>query len=180
MFRGFLVAGLLALAAPVLAQDQAPPKLPTSEHAKLELLVGTWDVATRFKLGGGEHTGSARCEAAWALNGHMLRQEYHSKMNGQPFTVLQFYGYDQGKKKFFELKMDSMDTGVMHNEGSASDDGKVLTFRGERVDARTGKTIPIRTVITIQDADHYTLEWYMPGPDGQEENTVTLTHTRAK
>jgi hypothetical protein len=101
-------------------------------------------------------------------------------MNGRPFTVVQVLGYDANRKKFFELKLDNMDTGVMHNEGTISVDGKTLSMRGDRTDPMTGQTGKMRTVTTIADKDHYTLEWYMGGPDGKEEKTVTLVHTRKK
>jgi len=42
--------------------------------------------------------------------------------------VLQMIGYDRQKKKVFEVKMDNMDTGVVHNEGTFADDGKQFTL----------------------------------------------------
>ena len=93
---------------------------------------------------------------------------------------MQWLGYDAHKKKYFEIKMDSMDTGVMHNEGSLSDDGKTLTQIGDRVDPQTGKSSKIRTVTTFTDDDHYLLEWYLPGEDGKEERAVILKHARKK
>jgi hypothetical protein len=169
----------------VLAQDEkatpAGGKFPTEGHKQLDRLVGTWDVAISFKVGPGKMSeGTSACVAKWILDGKALQQEYSSKFNGRPLTVMQWLGYDANKKKFFELKLDSMDTGVMHNEGVLSDDGKTLTQLGERVDPQTGKMTKIRTVTTFFDNDHYLLEWYLPGEDGKEEKSVILKHARKK
>ena len=44
----------------------------------------------------------------------------------------------------------------------------------------TGKRGKIRTVTTIVDPDHYTLEWFLIGDDGKGQKVVTLSHTRQK
>jgi hypothetical protein len=160
--------------------DDKPKAFPTEQHKQLDVLAGNWDVAITFKFGGQERQGKATCESKWMLDGKHLHQQYQSSMNGRPFTVVQVLGYDANRKKFFELKLDNMDTGVMHNEGTISADGKTLSMRGDRTDPMTGQTGKMRTVTTITDKDHYTLEWYMVAPDGKEEKTVTLVHTRKK
>jgi hypothetical protein len=172
-------------AGPALGQGQkatpAGGTFPTEGHKQLDRLAGTWDVAISFKVGPGKMSeGTATCVSKWILDGKAIQQEYSSKFNGRPFTVMQWLGYDASKKKFFELKLDSMDTGVMHNEGVLSDDGKTLTQLGDRVDPETGKTTKIRTVTTFIDDDHYLLEWFLPGEDGKEEKAVILKHARKK
>lgn len=179
--RVFTVAlGVIAIGIHgIRAEDEPSAGKPLSEqHHLLDKLAGNWEVDTTYRLAGQEHHSSARCETKWILDGHVLRQEYHSNMNGRPFTVIQLLGYDPAAKKFWEIKMDSMDPGVMHNEGVASDNGKSITMTGKRTDPRTGQTTSIRTVTHLEDADHYTLDWYLPGAHGKEEKTVTLRHTR--
>ena len=129
---------------------------------------------------GQEQQGTAVCVSKWVLGGHYLQQEYTSKLGDQPFTVLQFLGYDAVKKRFFEIKMDNMDTAVLHTEGTLSADGRTITRTGERSDPGSGKAGPIRTVTTLVDADHFTLEWFLPGPDGKEARAVLLSHARRK
>jgi hypothetical protein len=177
-----LAAMVLATQLPTSAPaQQDDPRSPGPEHKKLDALAGKWDVAVTFKLGPDqERKGTADCEAKWDLDGRFLRQVYTSDFQGRPFVVVQLLGFDRLKKKVIELKMDNMDTGVMHNEGTISDDGKTITCTGERTDPLTGKPDKIRTVYTIQDKDHYTLEWYLPDPQGNEVKTVTLAHTRKK
>jgi hypothetical protein len=153
---------------------------PGEHHKQLEVLAGDWDVVVTFIIGGQEHQGKVACQSTWVLGGRFLKQEYNTVAGGIPLSVLQYVGYDNQKKKFFEIKMDSMDTGVLHTEGSISDDGKTITNVGERTDPMTGKAGKLRTVTTIIDPDHYTLEWFQIGADGKDQRVVTLSHTRKK
>jgi hypothetical protein len=184
--RLLAIGAVLALvpASHLPAQEtkaQRDPDFPTEQHKRLNVLVGSWDVVIRYRAGPGkEADGKAQCETAWVLDRHALRQEYKSDFNGRPLTVLQMLGYNSRKQKFFEFKLDSMDTGALFNEGASSDDGKVITLEGERTDPATGKTGKLRTVTTIEDPDHYTLEWFLIDADGKAEKGVTLKHTRSK
>jgi hypothetical protein len=51
-------------------------------------------------------------------------------------------------------------------------------FPGEQTDPLSGETRRLRTVTTIIDKDHYTVEWFQAGVDGIEQKAVTLIHTR--
>src|SRR5262245_37035713 len=98
---------------PAWGQDEkaapAGGKFPTEEHKQLDRLAGAWDVAISFKVGAGKMSeGTATCVSKWILGGNALQQEYSSTFNGRPFTVMQWLGYDANKKKYFEIKMDSM------------------------------------------------------------------------
>jgi hypothetical protein len=174
----------LALAtATAIAQAKKAPKttLPTEQHKRLDALAGVWEVAVKFKIGPDKfQTGTATCTAKWILDGKFLQQEYKSTLNGRPFSVLQMLGYDTPKQQFIEVYFNSLETAPMHNVGTLSDDGKAITHLGEHLDMATQKLVKLRTVYTFTDKDHFLLEWFQTGADGQEERVVTLTHTRRK
>lgn len=157
-------------------QEMLKATQPSERHKQLESLAGNWDVLVRFKYGPGpEREGKASSEAKWILGGRFLQQEYQAE-SGQ--VTLQFLGYDNQKKKFFEVKMDNMDTGVLYTEGTMSDDRKVITNVGIRTDPLTGESRKLRIVTTLADKDHYTVEWFQPDSEGKEERRVTMIHTR--
>lgn len=157
-------------------QEMLKATQPSERHKQLEVLAGSWDVLVRFKYGPGpEREGKASSQAKWILGDRFLQQEYQSE-SGQ--VTLQFQGYDNQKKKFFEVKMDNMDTGVLYTEGTISEDGKVITNVGIRTDPITGESKKLRIVTTLTDKDHYTVEWFQPDSEGKEEKRVTLIHTR--
>jgi hypothetical protein len=168
-----------------MAQDAPTPsgrsEFPSDQHRRLNSLVGEWKVATRYVIGPDqEREGTADCSVRWLLDGHVLEMGYQSEIQGRPFVVLQYLGYDVQRKVFFEIKFDNMDTGLLHNEGTISEDGRAINQKGDRIDPRTGRSTKIRTVTTLVDPDHFTIEWFSPGTDGEERRTVFLAHTRKK
>jgi hypothetical protein len=180
----WIASGLVLLPQEGIAQDgkqkeQAPkPDMPGIVHQQLADLAGFWDVSTRYIIGGTEHEGKATCEAKMILGGRFLQQEYSSRFQGQPFHVLQLWGYDNKRKKSIEIMMDTRGTGLRHNEGTVSEDGKVITNLGESLDPQSGKAYKLRTVTTIVDRDNFVIDWYGTEEGGEEAKTVTLTHKR--
>ena len=174
------ICALAALPLTLPGQAPTPQQMaalqPGPQHKQLNVLEGNWTVAVRFRYGSGpERQSTATCSARWILGGRYIQLEYKGDSG---LEALQFVGYDNQKKKFFEVKFDNMETGVLHTEGTMSADGKVITNIGERTDPMSGKTNRLRTVTTIQDPNHYTVEWYLRQSDGKEEKTVTMVHTR--
>jgi hypothetical protein len=185
-FFALIFPSVVLATKPALCQDEgakghaANADVPGPIHERLNNLAGNWDVAIQYKLGEKTHNGTATCEARWILDGRFLKQDYNSKFGDKPFHVIQLLGYDTGRKKTIEIKLDNMSTGVMHNEGSISDDGKVITNVGESLDPATGKPYKLRSVTTIVDADHFTLEWFHIDDQSKADKVVSMSHTRKK
>jgi hypothetical protein len=184
--HGFMLAAAWLIPALGFCQEskgkpaEIKADLPGPIHKQLDVLAGKWDVEVAYVVGGKENKGKAQCETRWILDGRFLQQDYTSNLMGKPFFVLQLVGYDNHKKKTIEIMMDSLSTGARYNEGSISADGKTITKEGERVDPATGKKLKLRTVTTIIDVDHYTLEWFTRGESGKDEKVVSMTHSRRK
>lgn len=163
-----------------LKKEQLPVDEPGLVHKQMEPLAGSWGVEITYVMGGKEHKGKASCESQWVLDGRFLQQEYKSKFMGKPYTVLQHLGFDNNKKKTSEIVMQSLSTSILHNTGTMSADGKVITNEGISHDASAGQEYKLRTVTTIVDPDHYTLEWFHLAGDGKAEKIVSMAHTRRK
>ena len=150
----FVATGLILASSAAFAQDDKKqsqadtPRMPGSVHKRLGELAGTWNVSIRYIIGDKQHEGKATCEAKMILGGRFLQQEYSSRFQGQPFHVLQLLGYDNARKKSIEIMMDNLGTGVLHNEGTVSDDGKVITNSGESTRS------PDRKALQASHRDH--------------------------
>jgi hypothetical protein len=149
-------------------------------HDDLARLVGSWDATVTFRIAGKDNQGKARCEAKWILDEHCVQQEYNSKFMGRPLTILQLLSFDADKKKFIEIHMSSQSGGALFNEGVDSDGGKEWKLSGPFLDPQTKKPTTLRTVYTFEDADHFTLDWFMPEAEGKEARVVHITHVRRK
>src|SRR5262245_17505768 len=127
--KRFALVLLCTIVVTATGQDS---KFPTKHHEKLNALVGNWDVTVNHKGPDGKyHDGTAACECKWELDGMVLVQKYKSPMpGGKEFQVVQTLGYDEAKKKGYEVHYNNMHTGLVHNEGEFAADGKTLTHFG--------------------------------------------------
>jgi hypothetical protein len=65
--RAILSISIASILVAAPAQSQMPDVMkPGAAHRSLDPLVGSWDVAVRFRYGNGpERTGRARAQAVW-------------------------------------------------------------------------------------------------------------------
>jgi hypothetical protein len=47
-------------------------------------------------------------------------------------------------------------------------------------DPVSGKTMPVKEVVTVTDKDHHMLEMWMPDPAGQMFKMMEISYTRVK
>jgi hypothetical protein len=166
------------------AQSQEKSKIdlntPGEEHKKLDVLAGVWDVTLQFPAGPGRTMeGKSSLEAKWVMDGRFLRQEYTSNFRGMLLTVVRYLGFDRPKGKFVEVQFESTHTDVMHNEGTISSDGRIITCFGSHIDTATGKATNVRSVTTFLDNDAFTVELFY-GEGSKDAKTITLRHKRKK
>ncbi len=173
-----ILAGVLSAGAG-LSQTRPAATQPADDNREmLASLAGDWNVEVAYVLPGGERHGTARMHAEWILNRGFLRQEYTSSMGQSVYTTLQFLGYDSIRKKFTILKIDNLDEAMLYADGERSAAGRAITFEGPRTDMMTKSVGRLRQVLTLTDADHFTVMWYWMPKDGAEAKTVTMVHTR--
>src|SRR5882672_5407809 len=116
--------------------------------------------------------------ASMGLGGFWLSYEYKGEMMGAPFTGRGTMGYDQQKKKYVGTWIDSMKSGLFLSEGTG--DGKGFTMMAQGYCDGEGKAITMKQVYEVKDADHWTLTFLTPNPDGKEMTMGTIEYTRRK
>ncbi|HEY7086596.1 MAG TPA: DUF1579 domain-containing protein [Tepidisphaeraceae bacterium] len=155
---------------------------PGPQHEGLKPMAGTFDaeVTSVMAPGAPPDVSKAVMKNEMVLDGRFLRSTCEGSMMGQPFHGVGYTGYDNLKKKYVGVWMDTMGTMMMVSEGSADPSGKVLTFTSTMPDPETGKDMNCRQVVTIASNDKHTMEMFAPGPDGKEYKCMTIVYTRAK
>jgi hypothetical protein len=158
------VLALFALTAS--AQDKVSP-----EKAYLKALVGEWDADVEF--GGGKSKGS---QSSRMLGDLWMLADFKSDFGGQAFSGHSVSGYDQNKKKFVGIWVDTMESGIMHTEGTLDSSGKVLTEIGEGMSM--GQKTKHKMVTELKDKDTIVFKMYMTETD--KEPMMTITYKRKK
>jgi hypothetical protein len=88
-------------------------------------------------------------------------------------------GYDNVQKKYVGSWMDTASTGMMWSTCAADAGGKSMTCKSTSVwDPMTGKASPMEFKTTIADHDHYKMEMWGAGPNGQKYKMMEISYTR--
>lgn len=189
-----LIFCTMCLASPVLAKDKKHDKkmdpqemmevwkqlgTPGEPHKLFAGIAGSYTTHTKEWMEPGkppmESDGTA--EMKMLLDGRFLYQEYHAQMMGQPFHGIGIDGYDNLTKKYVTSWIDSMGTGILFMEGTATPDGKTITLRGSHPEPGGGK-MTHRAVWTIAGNNNQTFEMYGSHGKEKEMKFLEIIYTR--
>lgn len=148
---------------------------PNEQHKLLEPRVGRWTFTNSMIPDG--TTGTAEMKSIFG--GRFIEDTTQASFMGMNFEGRGFVGYDRTKNKFIATWTDSGSTAIAMVEGTYDAATKTFTFSGEMPDM-SGKYTKQRIVQKWTDNDHWTSQFYGPGPDGKEAPMMLLTYTRAK
>ena len=153
---------------------------PGPMHEMLASRVGEWKAEVTMWMDPTQppETSEAKTVCESILGGRYFKSTHTGMMMGMPFEGFELNGYDNVKKKFFNVWIDNMGTGIMVSEGTYDETSKILTFTGQMTDPM-GTDMNVREVITASDNDHSTFEMYMD-MDGKEMKTMEIKYTRIK
>ncbi len=151
---------------------------PGPQHAALAAMTGHWktEVTSYWMDPKNPAVSVGTTDCAMDLGGRVLRSTHTSEMMGMPFEGRNIDGYDNAKGTYWSFWLDSMGTGYMLSTGSASADGKTITYTGTTFDPMMGKEMTYKLVTTIIDANKHTFDMYtMDGGAGTKVMAITYT-----
>lgn len=169
------VAVFLSAVAGVQAQPKPPKPGPESEILKNQ--EGTWDATMKMAGSDQESKGTMTCKLECA--GLWLTSSFEGNFGGFPFQGRGLDSYDQNKKKYVGVWVDSMITAPMVMEGTYDKDKKQLTMTGASVDTE-GMTHKHKMVSTFVDKDNYDWAMYVIDKEGKEKLMMTAKYKRKK
>lgn len=129
---------------------------PSDIHKEMAKAEGAWGVTCKWWMAPGAPPteSKANCKMKMALGGRFLMQEFEGEMMGMPFQGIGYTGYDNFKKKYVSVWMDSFGTAITTSEGTADATGKVITFEGVMDEPMTGeKNKKFRHILRHVDDD---------------------------
>ena len=157
---------------------------PGEAHKKLDVLVGTWNAKNTMWMDPDPSKqpmiSEGVSEHKWVLGGRFLEQSFEGKFMDMPFSGIGYTGYDNYKKRYLGVWMDTAGTTIMNTTGSFNASGKIMRSTARMDDFTTGKVVTIRENLTIVSNDEVKLEMFGPGPDGKEYRMMEIVYTRKK
>ena len=175
-----LAGGLVLFAGDGEVEAWMEMASPGEHHKHIARMEGKWEVEASFWYTPDTkpQVASGLSTSRFILDGRYLETEYVSEVNGMPFAGRGIMGYDRVAGEYVDIWVDSMGTGIMVMRGSCSDDGRVITLKGEHVDPATRERIKIRSVTSFADDDHFRVEMWNRMPGGAEFKSMELSYTR--
>jgi hypothetical protein len=154
---------------------------PGEFHKALEPLNGDWTTESTFWMAPGAEAQQSKgeCKRKWILGGRFLEEKVTGSFGGMSFEGFGLLGYDNLKKQYVDVWVDSMSTMILSTTGSTDETRKTFTFTGQYDDPMTGqKNKSMRLVHKIQGPDKHTMLMYETGPDGKEFKSMEMVFTR--
>lgn len=156
---------------------------PVEAHRKLEPFVGTFKAEVTIWMGPGEPmVSTGTMTNTWELGGRFLHQSYAGDPDDGPFPDFQgrgYWGYNTGTNQYEGFWIDSAGTMMQHDAGSVDAGGNVWTMTGSMYNPQVNGQMTKKSVITLRDRDHHSMEMFMTGPDGKECKVMEIQYTRA-
>ncbi|MGD9692317.1 MAG: DUF1579 family protein [Phycisphaerales bacterium] len=199
-FRLAAVLASLCLAAPALAQAghadpnadtpvdpnammeaYAKANAPNENHAKLNNLIGDWDVITRAWMDPSAEPMEmhGKVAKAWTLDGRFIREDLSGDNPMGQYSGVGYLGFDNAIDTYQGMWLSSMSTGMIAYSGKIDDTGKTLVCTGKENDPMTGQTLDFKMTITLDNPDSHTLTFWYVIPGAGEVKAFEMIHTKA-
>ena len=155
---------------------------PTGAHEKLKPFEGTFRAALKLWMGSGEPTTlTGTMTSTFDLGSRFLHQRYVGDPSERPFSNFEgrgYWGFNKATNKYEGFWIDTASTVMQTDSGDVDESGTVWTMTGSMPGRQRGTTMTKRTIITLKDNDHHSIEMYFEGPDGGEVKGMEIQYTR--
>ncbi len=162
-----------------MMQDYATPG---KHHEHLNPLVGKWKHEVKWWMSPNDkpEISDGTSDIRWIMGKRFIQHMVSGTAMGQPFEGMGMIGYDNAKKEYNSIWIDSMGTGIMKGTSQFNVKDKSLSEAGTftcpfRQESR------FRSITKIIDDDHFSFTMY--GPDmvtGKEYRAMEITYVREK
>ncbi len=165
-------------------QTEQTFQMPTAgpQHKRFEPFEGKFRSEVKMWMGPGDPmVSTGTMNNTLELGGLYLQQDYIGDPNDGPFPSFEgkgFWGYNPTSEKYEGFWIDNASAMMQNETGSVDASGKVWQMQGEMLCAQTKQHFKKRSVITLQDNDHHSIEMYFTGPDGQETKCMEINYER--
>jgi len=155
---------------------------PGENHRVLDRMVGNWKHKVQYWMSqdGPTEQSEGTSVISWILGGKFLQHMVQGKSMGEAFEGMGLIGYDNIRKEYNTIWLDSMGTGMMKGSGSFNQESLEFSESGDFSCPLVNNTRPYRATTKLIDEDNFTYETYMTDEQGNEFRSMLITYTRQK
>ena len=156
---------------------------PNRFHERLGKHIGDWDLELSMKMDPSmaPMVSKGTAKISWLFPGKWVKEEVKAAMMGMPFEGLSIMGYNNFKKKYVGMWVDSMGTSLLTMEGNPGMDGKTLYMTGAMDEPMTGEQDKMtRQIIREVSEDEFVFEMHDLAIGEGDTRVFWIKYTRAK
>lgn len=155
---------------------------PGAQHKQLEKYVGDWTYSLKMWMDPSaapmELSGTMHAESQ--LGGRHVVSVWKGDFMGAPFEGHALEAYDNVAGQYVNTWVDNQSTGIIYTTGTASEDGKSITYSGEMLDPVSKQKSATRSVVTWISVDSFKNESFYADPTGKMVPSMVIVATRKK
>lgn len=168
---------------PSTDSSHCSPMGPTEHHARLAPFAGTFNAHVSMWMGPGEpHVSTGTMVNSIELGGRFIEQRYKGHDTDGPFPNFEgrgWWGYNTLDNRYEGMWIDNATTMLQIEHGRFDDARSAWIMDGTMTNPETGQPMAKRTIVTLEDDDHHSMEMYFSTPDGREFKAMEIRYTRA-
>jgi hypothetical protein len=168
--------------------------LPGPGHRALDPLIGTWKVHMSIHGTFGRNPDDPPivsedliCRREWIAGGRYLEDTTQGTAAGGTYWRRGWLGYSNMDGRYEWVTVDAVNTTMMSYAGAPGSGSKmpitmsgVFTDQGVAGEAAVGKSVPMRTVIKVENNDRHVFELYFTPPGKGEVLATRQVYTRVQ
>jgi len=153
---------------------------PGPYHERMARTIGKYATETTiWGMGPAPMKSRGEAEIRWLLEGRWLLTESKYQMMGMQGQGFAIQGYDNFKKKYVAMWVDSMSTALLTMSGTASRDGKTESMWGLMDEPMTGEVGKhVKYVTRVINDDKFIFEIHDLAIGGDKTMVVEIVYTR--
>jgi hypothetical protein len=153
---------------------------PGKYHERMAKTIGKYTTETTvYGMGPAPMKSTGEAEIRWLLEGRWLITESKYSMMGQPMHGFAIQGYDNFKKKYVAIWVDSFSTALLTMSGNPSRDGKTEAMWGLMDEPMTGEVGKhVKYVTKVINDDKFIFEIHDLAIGGDKTRVVEIVYTR--
>ena len=164
------------------ATEQFQMPTPGAEHDLLKPFEGTFKSEVKMWMGPGDPMiSTGTITNTFDLGGIYLHQDYVGDQTEGPFPSFcgkGYWGYNTTDKRYEGFWIDNASTSMQFETGQVDVGGKVWEMTSKMTCAHTGQVMNKRSVITLVDDNHNSIEMFFTGEDCNEMKAMEINYFR--
>jgi hypothetical protein len=155
---------------------------PSSNHRYLHQFVGKWETSMKIVGMGPETTTKGSAEYRWLVEGKWLFRESEGVMPGLgKVRAYSIFGFDNFKRKYVSMRVDSMSTAMLFSEGMLDATGKNCFTYGPMDEPMSGEhDKPVKYATRVLSADEHVEEVHDLAIGETQTKVIEVVYRRVK